>query len=188
MEYLDGKLKRPANPVSPDDDARYEATHTVDVSTMGPYVAKPHDPGNSVPIEELVGDRVRIDQAFLGSCTNARMEDFRMAARILRGRKVADDVRLIATPASMDIWRQCGQEGIWDVFAEAGALVTSPGCGACPGTSMGVLGDGEVCISSSNRNFQGRMGSGRASVYLANPATVAASAVLGHIADPRVFL
>jgi 3-isopropylmalate/(R)-2-methylmalate dehydratase large subunit len=188
LEALDGKMKRPPDPVEPDPDAEYEAVHVVDVGGLGPWVARPHDPGNGAPVEEVASERVLIHQAFLGSCTNARMEDYRMAARILQGRRLHPDVRLIATPASMDIWRQCGQEGIWDIFAEAGALVTSPGCGACPGTGMGVLGDDEVCISSSNRNFQGRMGSPSARVYLANPATVAASAVRGIICDPREFL
>ena len=174
--------------MAPDPDAAYEAVHTVDVTGMPPYVARPHDPGNSVPVTEVAPERVRVDQAFLGSCTNARMEDFRMAARILKGRKVAPGVRFIVTPASQAIWHQCAREGLWDLFAEAGAMVTNSTCGACPGMHMGLLADGEVCISSSNRNFQGRMGSPQASVYLANPATVTASAVTGHITDPREFL
>ncbi|MFQ6030674.1 MAG: 3-isopropylmalate dehydratase large subunit [Dehalococcoidia bacterium] len=186
LAYLDGKMRRIPRPVESDPDASFEAVHTTDVTDMAPYVARPHDPGNSVPVTEV--EKVKIDQAFIGSCTNARMEDFRMAARIITGRRVHPDVRLIATPASQDIWRQCAKERIWDVFSEAGALITNSTCGACPGWGMGVLGDNEVCISSSNRNFQGRMGSPKASVYLANPATVAASAVTGHITDPRQFL
>ena len=188
LEYLEGKMKRPPNPTAPDPDAVYEAVHTIDVTDMPPYVARPHDPGNSVPITEVEPEKVKIDQAYIGSCTNARMEDFRMAARILKGRKVAPSVRLIATPASQDIWRQCLEEGIWDIFSKADALVTSSTCGACPGMHMGVVGDEEVCISSTNRNFQGRMGSPKAFVYLANPATVAASAVTGYVTDPRSFL
>ena len=153
-----------------------------------PTWLKPHDPGNSVPITEVEPEKVKIDQAYIGSCTNARMEDFRMAARILKGHKVAPSVRLIATPASQDIWQQCLEEGIWDIFSKADALITSSTCGACPGMHMGVVGDQEVCISSTNRNFQGRMGSPEAFVYLANPATVAASAVTGYVTDPRSFL
>lgn len=187
-EYLEGKMKRPSRPTAPDLDAVYEAYYSMDVTDMPPYVAKPHDPGNSVPVTEVEDDKIRINQAFLGSCTNARMEDFRMAARILKGRKVHSDVRLIATPASQAIWRQCMDEGIWNIFQDAGALVTHSTCGACPGMHMGLLGDEEICISSSNRNFQGRMGSPQASVYLANPATVAASAVTGYVSDPRMFL
>ena len=188
LEYLDGKMSRPPLPVAPDPDAEYETVHTVNVTGMPPYVARPHDPGNSVPVTEVAPDRVAIQQAYIGSCTNARMEDFRMAARILKGHTVSPGVRLIATPASQDIWRQCMDEGIWSVFSDAGALITGSTCGACPGMHMGLLGDQEVCISSTNRNFQGRMGSPQASVYLANPATVAASAVTGYVTDPRDFL
>ena len=111
-----------------------------------------------------------------------------MAARILKGRRVHPQVRLIATPASQRIWKQCLEEGVWETLAAAGAVVTNSGCGACAGIHLGVLGDGEVCISTTNRNYQGRMGSSKSSVYLANPATVAASAVGGYIADPREFL
>ena len=188
LEFLEGKMKRPPLPTAQDSDAKYEAVHTVDVTDMPPYVARPHDPGNSEPVMGVERDKIKIDQAYIGSCTNARMEDFRMAARILKGREVQSGVRLIATPASQDIWQQCLDEGIWKVFSEAGSLVTGSTCGACPGMHMGVIGDEEVCISSTNRNFQGRMGSPQAFVYLANPATVAASAVTGYITDPRHFL
>lgn len=188
LEYLDNKMIRPPNPAVADSDAQYEATYNLDVTNLAPYVALPHDPGNTAPIHDISPEKIKIDQAFIGSCTNARMEDFYMAARILKGRKVASDVRLIATPASQLIWEQCLKEGIWEVLAEAGAVITNSTCGACPGMHMGVLADEEVCISSSNRNFQGRMGSPKSSVYLANPATVAASAIAGHIADPREYL
>lgn len=188
LEYLKGKMKRPANCISPDPDACYEAVYNMDVTNMAPYVARPHDPGNSVPVTEVEPERIKVDQAFIGACTNGRMEDFRMAARILKGRKVHPDTRLIATPASQTIWHQCLKEGIWDVFTEAEALVTHSTCGICFGGHLGLLGDGEVSISSSNRNFQGRQGSNKAFVYLANPATVAASAVEGYITDPRKFL
>jgi 3-isopropylmalate/(R)-2-methylmalate dehydratase large subunit len=186
--YLEGKRRRPARPTRADVDACYEATWTTDLSGIAPQVARPHDPGNSVPVHEVAGEKIRIDQAFIGSCSNGRMEDFRMAARILKGRKVHSAVRLIATPASQSIWRQCLEEGIWQVFADADAVVTNSTCGACAGIHLGLLGDGEVCISSSNRNFQGRMGSARSSVFLANAATVAAAAVNGCISDPREFL
>ncbi len=188
LEYLEGKMKRPAQPVSADPDAVYEADYKLDVTDMPPYVACPHDPGNSVPVTDVDSQRIKVNQAFIGSCTNGRLEDFRMAARILKGRKVHPDVRLIASPASQLIWLDCLKEGIWDVFAEAEALVTHSTCGPCFGGHLGLLGDNEVCISATNRNFQGRQGSPQAAVYLANPATVAASAVEGYITDPRKFL
>ena len=188
LEYLEGKMIRPPMPAVSDPDARYEAVYTLDVTDLSPYVALPHDPGNTVPIEQIAPERIKVDQAFIGSCTNARMEDFYMAARILKGRKVHPDLRLICTPASQAIWEQCAKEGIWEVLAEAGAMVTNSTCGACPGMGMGVLADEEVCISSTNRNFQGRMGSPKSFVYLANPATVAATAVEGYITDPRQYL
>jgi 3-isopropylmalate/(R)-2-methylmalate dehydratase large subunit len=188
LEYLEGKAKRPAQPVSPDSDAVYEAVYELDVTDMPPYVACPHDPSNSVPVTEVETKKVKIDQAFIGSCTNGRLEDFRMAARILKGRKVHPSVRLIASPASQMIWRDCLKEGIWDIFCEAGALVAHSTCGPCAGSHLGIIGDGEVSISSSNRNFQGRQGSPQSFVYLANPATVAASAIEGYITDPRKFL
>jgi len=188
LKFLEGKMRRPARPVAADADAVYENIYSLDITELPPYVACPHDPGNGVPVMEVEASKVKIDQAFIGSCTNGRMEDFRMAARILKGRKVHPEVRLIATPASQLIWHQCLREGIWDILAEAGALVTHSTCGACFGGHLGLLGDGEVCISATNRNFQGRQGSPKAFVYLANPATVAASAVVGYITDPRKFL
>ena len=188
MAYFEGKIKRPPKPVAPDPDCTYEAVYRLDVTDLPPYVACPHEPSNSVPVTEIGPDKIKIDQAFIGSCTNGRMEDFQMAARILKGRKIHPDVRLIATPASQQIWRQCMQEGIWDIFAEANAVVTHSTCGVCCGYSMGLIGEGEVSISSTNRNFQGRQGSSGSFAYLANPATVAASAVTGYITDPRDFL
>jgi 3-isopropylmalate/(R)-2-methylmalate dehydratase large subunit len=188
LAYLDGKMKRPPNPVDSDPDADYDGVYRMDVTDMPPYVALPHNPSNAVPITEVTAKCIRIDQAFVGSCTNGRLEDFRMVARILKGRKIHPKVRLIATPASQQIWHECLKEGIWDVFAEAEAVVTNSSCGVCFGGSLGLIGDGEVSISTTNRNFQGRQGSPKAFVYLANPATVAASAVTGYIADPRQFL
>lgn len=188
LKFLEGKMKRPARPVTADPDARYENIYTLDITDLPPFVACPHDPGNGVPVTELEAKKIKINQAFIGSCTNGRMEDFRMAAQILKGRKVHPEVRLIATPASQLIWHQCLRERIWEIFAAAGALVTHSTCGVCFGGHLGLLGDGEVCISATNRNFQGRQGSAKAFVYLANPATVAASAVVGYITDPRKFL
>ncbi|MDI7258766.1 MAG: aconitase/3-isopropylmalate dehydratase large subunit family protein [Thermodesulfobacteriota bacterium] len=188
LEYLKDKMKRPPHPVFPDPDATYEAIYPLDVTDMSPYVACPPDPTNGLPAEKVEPERIKIDQAFIGSCTNGRVEDFRMAAKILKGRKIHPDVRLIATPASQQIWYQCSKEGIWDIFSEAEAVITHSTCGICCGYHLGLLGDGEVSISSTNRNFEGRQGSSKASVYLANPATVAASAVTGYITDPRNFL
>jgi 3-isopropylmalate/(R)-2-methylmalate dehydratase large subunit len=131
---------------------------------------------------------VRIDQAYIGSCTNARIEDLRVAAQVVKGHKVARGVRAIVVPATTAIWRQANKEGLFDIFAEAGWVISTPTCGACLGGSMGVLGQKEVCISSTNRNFVGRMGHPTAEVYLASPATVAASALTGQVADPREFL
>lgn len=188
FEFLEGRIWREPRPVSPDPDAEYEAIYTVDVTGLEPQVALPHDPGNVRPISEVEAMRIKIDQAFLGSCTNARLEDMEVAARILKGRKVHPDVRMIVTPASSEVWREAAKAGYWDILSEADAMITSSTCGACAGVHMGVLGDGEVCISSSNRNFQGRMGSAKAEVYLASPAVVAASAITGYITDPRRFL
>ena len=187
-EYLEGKTRRPACPVSADSDARYEQVYNLEVSELVPVIALPHDPGNCAAVSQIAPEKIGIQQAFIGSCVNGRMEDFRMAARILKGRKVHPQVRLIATPASQAIWKMCLEEGIWEIFAEADAVVTNSTCGACAGIHLGVLGGGERCISTSNRNFRGRMGSPESEVYLANSAVVAASAVRGYITDPREFL
>jgi 3-isopropylmalate/(R)-2-methylmalate dehydratase large subunit len=188
LDYLAGKMKRPPRPVAPDPDAVYEAVYTIDTTNMPPYVARPHDPRNSVPVTEVAAEHIKIDQGFIGSCASGRLEDFRMAARILKGRKVRPDVRLICSPASQLIWRDCLKEGLWDVFADAEALVCHSTCGPCGGSHLGCIGDNEVCITTSPRNFQGRMGSPQSFVYMGNAATVAASAVTGYITDPREFL
>ncbi len=166
-----------------DEDSEYERTIQIDASTLSPQIARPDSPDNVVPIEQI--PETRIDQAFLGSCTNGRTEDLRIAARILDGRRVHEHTRFIVTPASQDVYHECLKEGIIEVFTQSGALVTNPGCGVCIGIHMGILGPGEVCVSSSNRNFVGRMGSSQAKIFLASPATVAASAIAGKIADPR---
>lgn len=167
-------------PLHPDPDAAYLETHDLDLAAVEPQVALPHSPDNVRPVSEIAGQR--IDQAVLGSCTNARIEDLRVAAGYLRGRTVARHVRLYVSPASIDVYRQAMREGLLEVFLDAGAVVLNPGCGSCFGKHMGLLAAGEVCISSSNRNFQGRMGSAQARVFLASPLTVAASAVAGEIA------
>lgn len=187
-EFLEGRMKRDPQPVSPDPDAVYEAEYVVECSDLQPMVALPHDPSNSHAVSDVESERMRIDQAFLGSCTNARVEDIAVAARILSGRSVHPDVRMIVTPASSEVWHECARLGYWETLSAAGAMITNPGCGACPGAHLGLLADHERCISSSNRNFQGRMGSSLAEVCLASPATVAASAIKGYIADPREFL
>lgn len=187
-QHLEGKLSRPPRPVTADAGAHYETCLEVDLSTAVPYVALPDDPAKGVEVAELVDEKIPIQQAFIGSCANGRLEDFRMAASLLKGRKVHPSVRLVCTPASQAIWQQCLREGIWATLAEAEALVTHSTCGACAGIHLGLLAGEEVCISTGTRNFQGRMGSPQSSIYLANPATVAASAVRGYIADPREFL
>jgi 3-isopropylmalate/(R)-2-methylmalate dehydratase large subunit len=166
-------------PVHPDADARYEAVHEIDLSSIEAQVALPHSPDNVRPVSEVRG--IKVNQALLGSCTNARIEDLRLAASVLRGRTVAKHVRMYISPASVDVYRQAMREGLLEDFMAAGAIVLNSGCGACFGQHLGLLAPGEVCISSTNRNFQGRMGSAQARVYLASPLTVAASAVAGEI-------
>ena len=172
----------------PDPDADYSEEYVLDVTDLEPQVACPHDPGNVRSISDLEQERIKVDQALIGSCTNARLEDFEIAARILKGRKVAPGVRLLCSPASQNVWNEVLKAGLWEVYADAGANIEHSTCGPCYGGHMGVLGDGEVSISSTNRNFQGRQGSSEAFVYLANPAVVAASAINGYISDPRKFL
>jgi len=172
--------------VYPGSDAVYERTLDYDLSDIRPVVAKPSNPGNFAEIEEVEG--INIDQAFLGSCTNGRMEDFRIAAKILRGKTIDPKTRLIIIPASKEIYREALKEGLIEVFINSGAVVGHSTCGPCIGGHLGVLGPEEICISSSNRNFVGRMGSPSAQIYLASPATVAATALKGKITDPREVL
>lgn len=185
-DFLKGRTDKPFTPAFADPDANYAAVYDIDVTGMSPLVACPHDPSNVKPVEEVKG--ARFDQAVIGSCTNGRLEDFAMACRILKGRKVHPDVRLLIIPASMEVWRDAMKAGYFDILTEAGALVCHPTCGPCAGQHLGVLAAGEVCLSTTNRNFQGRMGSPQSEVYLASPATVAASAVNGVITDPREYL
>ncbi len=187
-EFLAGRVNRPYKHVTADPDATYEAEYEFDLSDLTPMVARPGDPGNGVPVESVCPERVKVDQAFLGSCTNARLEDLEVAARILDGKKVHPDVRMLVSPSSQAVFGEALKAGYLETLLEAGALVEHSTCGPCYGGHLGVLGDGETCISSSNRNFQGRMGSPLADVWLASPATVAASAIAGEIVDPREYL
>ncbi len=183
--YLSERVRERVEPFGPDPDAAYEATHILDLTSLEPQVACPHSPGNVKPVRDV--DGVSVAQAFIGSCTNARLEDFEVAAAILRGRKVHPGTRLIVTPASHEVHLEATKAGYVQTLLEAGAHVTASGCGACPGGHGGVVGHGEACISSTNRNFRGRMGSTDADIYLASPATVAASAIAGKITDPRAL-
>jgi homoaconitate hydratase family protein len=166
-----------------DEDSVYSQTKEFDVSTMEPQVACPSSVDNVKPVT-AVGN-VPIEQAFIGSCTNGRIEDLRLAAQILKGKRVKDDVRTLVIPASQEVYRQALDEGLLEIFTDAGAMVCGSACGPCLGGHIGLLAADEVCLSTSNRNFIGRMGSTQASVYLASPATVAASAITGKITDPR---
>jgi 3-isopropylmalate/(R)-2-methylmalate dehydratase large subunit len=176
----------PAAPfLTGDADAQYDRVVEYDVSSLEPMVALPPAVDNVKPVSEV--GRVEIDQALIGSCTNGRLEDLRIAAGILRGRKVKQNVRALVIPASQEIYAQALKEGLLDVFVQAEALVCNPNCGPCYGGHLGLLAAGETCVSSTNRNFVGRMGSPKANIYLASPATVAASAITGTITDPRTL-
>jgi homoaconitate hydratase family protein len=185
-EWLLPRLKDPASykPVYADKDAIYEQEIGVSLSELTPMVACPHQVENTKPVTEVLG--TRIDQAFLGSCANGKYEDLAIAASILKGRRVDSRVRLIVTPGSKQIMLEAMRSGILATLIESGALVTNPGCGACAGDG-GMMADGEVSLSTANRNFVGRMGSSKSSIYLSSPATLAASALQGVIADPREF-
>lgn len=185
-KFVNQREKALLTPFQADPDAFYEQTYELDVSNLEPQVAFPHDVSNVKSISE-VGE-VKIDQAFLGSCTNGRLEDLELAAKIIKGGKVHPETRMIVFPASWKIYLEAMSRGILRTLIEAGAVIGNPGCGPCLGGHMGLLAAGEKCIASSNRNFKGRMGSTEAEVYLASPATVAASALAGQIADPRKYL
>ena len=185
VNYLKSRTTEQVSLFGPDDEAVYQEQFELDVSDLEPQVACPHNPGNVNPVSE-VGD-VKVSQAFLGSCTNGRLEDLEVAAQILKGRKIHPQTRMLVAPASQDVILQATKAGITEILMEAGAHIMPAGCGPCPGGHMGLLGGGETCVSSTNRNFPGRMGSEKSSVYLASPATVAASAIEGRITDPRKF-
>lgn len=183
IEWVKSRTNEKFQVVKNDPDAEFEEIIKMDISDLEPQVAKPPSPGNSVPVSEVEG--IKIDQAFIGSCTNGRIEDMRAAAKIMKGKEIPKGVRCIVIPASREVYTQAMQEGLFETFLNVGCLISNPHCGPCIGGSSGVLGPGEVCISSSNRNFVGRMGSKESRVYLASPFTVAASAVKGEITDPR---
>jgi 3-isopropylmalate/(R)-2-methylmalate dehydratase large subunit len=183
LEYIKSRAKRRYQVYEPDEDSQYEKVIEYDVSVIEPQVAFPHLPSNTKGISE-VGE-VRIDQAVIGSCTNGRIEDLRLAAQVLRGQKVHPEVRCLIIPGSQEVYLQALREGLVEAFIQAGATVTMPTCGPCGGLHLGILADGERCISTTNRNFIGRMGSTKSEVYLANPAVAAASAILGRIEGPE---
>jgi 3-isopropylmalate/(R)-2-methylmalate dehydratase large subunit len=185
INYLKNRVSEEVKPFGPDEDASYDAVHKVDISALEPTVSLPHNPGNTKPISEIKD--IKVDQAFLGSCTNGRLEDLEVASRILKGQKVNSGTRLLVTPASHKILLEAVKAGYIQTLLEAGAHITPTGCGPCPGGHMGLLAPGEACISSTNRNFKGRMGSPESELYLGSPATVAASAIEGRIADPRKY-
>ena len=174
--------------ISADPGARYERTLEFDLSTIEPTVACPHFVDNTRTASDVSADNVHVDQVFLGTCTNGRIQDFHEALRMLKGRKVANGTRLIVTPSSRRVLLEGMADGAFAALVEAGAIVTGAGCGACVGVHDGALGDAEVCIATQNRNFQGRMGNTEAFIYLASPLTAAASAVAGRIVDPREML
>ena len=173
-------------PLAPDPGATYERVVPIDAAAVVPTVARPHTVDNTASAAELGG--VAVDQVLIGTCTNGRLSDLRSAARILRGHRRSPGTRLVVTPASRSVAKAAAAEGLFDVFWDAGAVITNPGCGACVGIHEGILGDGEVCLSTANRNFHGRMGNPNASIYLASPATAAATAVAGVVTDPRELL
>lgn len=182
LAYVNGRSLREYKVYEADEDAEYESVINVDLSALRPTVAFPHLPENTKTIDEV--PEIKIDQVVIGSCTNGRMEDMRTAASIIKGHKVANGVRVIVIPATQQIYLDCINEGLTQIFIEAGAIVSTPTCGPCLGGHMGILAKGEKAVSTSNRNFVGRMGHTESEIYLASPAVAAASAVKGYIADP----
>lgn len=183
LEYVNARVNRPFKTYAPDPDAQYDTVYELDLSAIKSTVAFPHLPENTRTIDE-VGDVV-IDQVVIGSCTNGRLSDMAAAAKILKGRHVAKDCRTIIIPATMKIYRECMKLGYSDIFLDAGCVISTPTCGPCLGGYMGILAEGERCVSTTNRNFVGRMGHPKSEVYLASPEVAAASAVMGKIADPN---
>ena len=181
--YLKGRSQRPWVKYEADADAEYERTVTIDLSALEPTVSYPHLPENTHPAKD--GSRIKIDQIVIGSCTNGRIEDMQAAYEILKGKQIAKGVRGIIIPATMDVYKECILRGYTEAFINAGCIVSTPTCGPCLGGYMGILAAGERCVSTTNRNFVGRMGHVDSEVYLASPATAAASALTGYITDPR---
>lgn len=183
INYMNGRCERPYTTYSADNDAKYDEEIQIDLSEIVPIVSCPHLPDNTKPASEL--SDIKIDQVVIGSCTNGRMEDMEAAYNILSGKKVADGVRCIIIPATMDIYRKCIERGFITAFIDAGAVVSTPTCGPCLGGYMGILAAGEKCIATTNRNFVGRMGHVKSEVYLASPLTAATSALTGYITMPK---
>ncbi len=183
IEYVNNRSLHQYHIFSADADAEYDSTIDIDLSKLQPTVALPHLPENAKSVDEI--GKIDIDQVVIGSCTNGRMEDMRMAASIMKGKKVAKGVRVIVIPATQQVYHDCLKEGIIDIFFESGAAVSTPTCGPCLGGHMGILAAGEKAVSTSNRNFVGRMGHAKSEVYLASPAVAAASAIKGYIANPN---
>jgi methanogen homoaconitase large subunit len=183
LNYLNQRNVSSFEILNSDKDSNYEKNYSFEVNELEPQIACPHNVDNVYPVSEVNG--AGIDQAFIGSCTNGRLGDLKLAAQVLNGRKVHEDVRLIIVPASKEIYHDALKLGLIDIFLDSDAIICNPGCGPCLGAHMGVLGEGEVCVSTTNRNFVGRMGDPKSEVYLANPAVVAASAIAGEIKDPR---
>lgn len=186
LDWVKAHSKRKPNPVEADQDAKYAKSVEIDLAKLEPQIAKPHTVDNVVPISKL--GNVPVQQGLIGTCTNGRLEDFQIAAKILKGKKVKNGCRLILAPASKQILLDMIKEGIYQSLLESGAVAVTPGCGPCVGTHNGVPSDGENVISTANRNFKGRMGNVNAFIYLGSPATVAASMIEGKIADPRKYL
>lgn len=184
--WLNKRIRRKFKAVRPDKNATYKDIKEFDISKISPQVAKPHSVDNVVNIEQVLG--TKIDLAFLGTCTNGRLEDLTAAAQILKNRHIHPEVTFVVAPASKDIYLQAAQSGVLEILLLAGTTILPPGCGPCVGTGAGVPADGQAVISCANRNFKGRMGNPRASIFLASPLTVAASAIKGKIADPRSYL
>ncbi|NHM28440.1 3-isopropylmalate dehydratase large subunit [Desulfofundulus sp. TPOSR] len=186
LDYVKGRARRPYRVYQSDPGARYARVYEFDVSKLEPQVAFPHLPSNVRPVSQA--GHVEIQQVVIGSCTNGRLEDLRLAARVLQGKKVHPDVRLIIIPGTQEVYRTALKEGLIEIFIDAGAAVSTPTCGPCLGGHMGILAAGERCLATTNRNFVGRMGHPESEVYLSNPAVAAASAILGRIAAPQEVL
>lgn len=184
-EYCDGRFQGTPVEYTADEDAEYDESYVIDLATLRPTVAFPHLPENTKTVDEIGETEVKIDQCVIGSCTNGRLSDLRAAANVLKGKKIAKGVRCIIFPGTQQIWKDAMHEGLFDIFIDAGAVVSTPTCGPCLGGHMGILAAGEKAISTTNRNFVGRMGHVDSEVYLASPAVAAASAVKGYITDPE---
>ena len=183
-EYVTGRVKRDFEPIAPDADAKYVQTITINLAELSPVVAFPHLPSNKHYVNEIK-EEIAIDQVIIGSCTNGRYEDLVQAAEIFKGRKVAPFVRCIVVPGSQEVYEKAMQDGLFQIFLDAECAVSTPTCGPCLGGYMGIMAEGEKTVSTTNRNFRGRMGHVDSEVYLASPYVAAASAVLGRIAGPE---